>query len=84
MNIPRSINFSPVRNHLNLRVSMTNRATGHTRSHQPAISELLEQAKTASGAYGSDNTPVGADMLVMDLLDWHGDWTFELAEAESV
>ena len=80
MKITREIYFSPVSRHFDLRMEMTDRTTGLTRAHKPTLRELLAKASEAGGGYGSSNEPVNSEMLVRDLLDWHCDFNFEIAE----
>ena len=78
MKITREIYFSPISKHFDLRMEMTDRTTGHTRKHNPTLRELLDKASEVGGEY--DDKPVNSEMLVKDLLDWHSDFTFEIAE----
>ena len=80
MKLTREIYFSPVSKHANLRMEVTDRATGHTRAHKPTLSELLDKARQSGGTFGDENNPVNSEMSVRDLLDWHSDFTFEIAE----
>ncbi|MEI6870855.1 MAG: hypothetical protein WCL08_01100 [Verrucomicrobiota bacterium] len=83
MKITREINFSPIGQNLDLRLEMTDRTTGGVRTHKPTLRELLDKATAGSFGFETHNLEdydAIFALTVLELLDWHCDYTFEIAE----
>ena len=74
----RQVNFSKVADRMDAVFMGTSRTVG-TRIER-TIRELLEQAEERGGVYTNENVPVSDQMDVIDLLQWHCDYKWELAE----
>ena len=75
--------FGKVSENLDLRASGISRSSGDPRLRLRSIGELLELAKDRDGVYGAENKPVSGDMTVLELLDWHADFKWSIANSET-